>query len=236
MQNLTDAPPRPDSDRERWAWLVPGVTYLTVLVITGITAAVSYEHEYQLAYRNGQAQWVAALLPFTVDGMILAASAVLLWAGTRGIRYPLRPFAVLVVGIAATIAANLAAGLGHGWLGAAVSAWCGLALILISDIAMWLAGMLRSLASGTVTQPAAGHACPPPPVSLAEVLPLARAELQQRGEPAGELALADRFMVTRNQVRKALAPTDPAGAAAVPSPAQPSRPATVAAANGSHSG
>lgn len=192
-------------DRQPWARTTVVITLFTVAAITAITAAISYDHEYQLAHRNGQAAWVSSLLPFTVDGMILGASVVLVWAATVGIRRPLRPLAVLLVGIGATIAANLAAGLGSGWLGAAVSAWSGLALILISDVAMWLTGALRRLSTGVDIQPAAACSCPPPPVSLAEALPLARAELARRGEPAGEQKLADQFGVARNQVRKALA-------------------------------
>jgi hypothetical protein len=192
--------------RGRWTWVPVVVTMITVAVITAITAAVSYEHEYQLAHRNGQAPWVSSLLPFTVDGMILGASVVIVWAASVGIRRPWRPLAVLLAGIGATIGANLASGLGDGWLGAAVAAWSGLALILISDVAMWLTGTLRTLAAGEDPQPSAGCSCPPPPLSLAEVLPLARERLREHGEPAGEQVLADRFGVTRHQVRTALAP------------------------------
>jgi len=192
-------------DRQPWSWVPVVVTLLTVASITGIASAVSYEHEYQLARRHGQDAWVSALLPFTVDGLILGAAVVLVWAAMAGIRRPLRPLAVLLVGIAATIAANLASGIGDGALGAAVSAWSGVALILISDVAMWLMGALRRLSNPLDIQPAAACSCPPAPVSLAEALPLARAALRDRGEPAGEQALADRFGVPRNQVRKLLA-------------------------------
>jgi hypothetical protein len=60
---------------------------------------------------DGQAPVGVVVQPFTVDGMILGASVVILWAASQGIRRPLRPIAVLVVGIGATIAANLAADL-----------------------------------------------------------------------------------------------------------------------------
>jgi hypothetical protein len=182
------------------------VTMLTVAVITAITAAISYEHEYQLAHTHGQAPWVSSLLPFTVDGMILGASVVIVWAASVGIRRPWRPLAVLLVGIGATISANLASGWGDGWVGAAVAAWSGLALILISDVAMWLTGALRTLAAGEDTQPAADCSCPPPPLTLAEALPQARKRLQDDGLPAGEQALADRFVTTRHQVRASLSP------------------------------
>jgi len=143
--------------------------------------------------RNGQAPVGTVALPFTVDGMIPGASVVIFWAASQGLRRPPRPVAVLLVGIGATIGANLAAGIGDGWLGAAGSAWSGLALILISDVAMWLMGTIRGLTQGDVPRPGAGCSCPPPPTSLAAALPLARAELRQFAEPVGELALADRF-------------------------------------------
>lgn len=197
-------------DRDRWAWAVPAATYMIVAAIMIITAAVSYQHEYHLARRNGQAPWVCTFLPFTVDGMILAASIVILWANSQGIRRPRRPLAVLVVGIVATIAANLFSDLRVAGLGPAVAASSGVALILLSDVAMWLTSTRRKLAAGEPAQPAAGCSCPPPPVTLAEVLPLARAELQQRGEKNGELELADRFGTTRYKVRSALGEPDAA--------------------------
>ncbi|MGH3125569.1 MAG: DUF2637 domain-containing protein [Streptosporangiaceae bacterium] len=202
------------SARQPWARATVGITLATVAIITGITAAVSYEHEYQLARRHGQAPWVSSLLPFTVDGMILGASVVLVWAASVGIRRPWRPLAVLLAGIGATIGANLASGIGDGWLGAAVAAWSGLALILISDVAMWVTGTLRTLAAGDDPRPAAACSCPPPPMSLTEALPLAQARLKELGEASGQQALADRFLVTRHQVRAALVESSPAPAVA----------------------
>lgn len=201
--------------------LTVGVIFAVVAVICGITAAVSYEHEYELAHHNGQAPWVASLLPFTVDGMILGASVALLWAAANGIRRPWRPLSVLLVGIAATIAANLASGIGDGWLGAAVAAWSGVSLILISDVAMWLTNTRRKLAAGESLRPVAACACPPPPVSLAEALVGARVELRDRGEPSGEQSLAARFGVSRHQVRTALAVPGDRGRDTVPEPGVP---------------
>lgn len=206
---------QPAPDRRDWSGPTVAVVMFAVAVITGITAAVSYQHEYELARHHGQAPWVSTLLPFTVDGMILGASVVIVWAASVGIRRPWRPLAVLVVGIAATIGANLASGIGDGWLGAGVSAWAGIALIMISDVAMWLMGTLRALASGDGPQPGADRPRPAPPMTLAELLPLAREELKRRGEPAGEQALADRFGVSRHQVRSALSPRTPEGDADV---------------------
>lgn len=201
-----------EDNGERWTLAVTIVTFLTVFAITAITAAVSYEHEYELARHNGQVPWVSSVLPFTVDGMILGASVVLLWAGAQGIRHPARPLAVLLVGISATIAANLASGWSFGWLGAAVSAWSGFALIMMSDVGMWLTAKRRELAGGVQLQRDVNCSCPPPPTSLAEAVPAARAALKAAGLPHGEEVLADRFGTTRHQLRKVLvAPVDVAG-------------------------
>ena len=225
------------TSQQTWARTAMGVTLFAVAAITTITAAVSYEHEYELARRTGQAPWVSSMLPFTVDGMILGASVVLVWAASVGIRRPGRPLVVLLVGIGATIGANLAFGLGDGWLGAAVSAWSGVALILISDVAMWLTGALRRLSAADDPRPELGCTCPPqppPPLTPAEVLAAARAELRERGEAAGELALAERFGWTRHQVRSALAggASLDAVVAVAPADGTPAIRAATAASNG----
>lgn len=203
--------------------IVLGVVVLGVI----ITSAISYQHEYVLARHNGQVRWVSSLLPFSVDGMIFVAGVALLWAAIRGIRGWKRlwqPGGVLAVGVAATIAANWSSDLQLKWLGPAVSASSGLALVLMSAVAFWLLAEQRKLARGEEPQPAVNCSCPPPlppSVTLAEVLPLAREELRSRGERYGEEALAERFRVTRHEVRSALAeqaakpgPSDAAGAPA----------------------
>jgi hypothetical protein len=63
-----------------------------------------------------------------VDWLILAASMLILDASRRHHRVPPLARWCLGAGIAATIGANLARGLGHGPIGALVSAWPALAL------------------------------------------------------------------------------------------------------------
>jgi len=194
--------------RERLSPVVPAVVVgVTVAVIAVFTMAISYEHEYTLARDNGQVAWVAALLPFSVDGMLLVASVAIYWGASHGIRRPLRPMATGAVGIAATIAANMFSDLRFWWLGPAVAASSGLSLVLISDVAYWLLSVQRKLAAGQDPRRRAGCSCPPPATSLAEALPLARQVLKERGELYGEDALADRFGVTRHRLRQALAVT-----------------------------
>jgi hypothetical protein len=68
----------------RWIrWTTTGCVALLAL----IAGTVSYLHMHTLVEQHGQPGWVAALTPFSVDGMIVAASTMLLadWrSGGRG--------------------------------------------------------------------------------------------------------------------------------------------------------
>jgi hypothetical protein len=57
---------------------------------------------------HGQPGWVAALTPFSVDGMIVAASTTLLADSRSGGRGGILPWVLLVVGSATSLAANVA--------------------------------------------------------------------------------------------------------------------------------
>jgi Protein of unknown function (DUF2637) len=78
-------------------------------VTTGIVLAVglfaggdSYAHIFDLAREHGQNLTSAALLPLAGDGVVAAASAVLLVASRQGRDVPLRARVLLLAGIAAT--------------------------------------------------------------------------------------------------------------------------------------
>jgi hypothetical protein len=73
-------------------------------------------------------------MPFTVDGLIWAASMVILDASRRG--QPVPRLAAWSLG--AGICANLAHGVGHGPVGALVSAWPALALVGSFELMMML--------------------------------------------------------------------------------------------------
>jgi hypothetical protein len=57
---------------------------------------------------HGQPGWVAALTSLSVDGMIVAASTTLLAESRSGMRGGFLPWAFLVVGSVASLAANVA--------------------------------------------------------------------------------------------------------------------------------
>lgn len=86
----------------RWA------TTLSVIVLAIIAAIISYKHMYLLVRRYGETSWTAALLPVSVDGMIAASSMSLLLDSRHGRRSGLLPWALLIIGSAASLAANVA--------------------------------------------------------------------------------------------------------------------------------
>ena len=104
-------------------------TALAVLGVAAVAAVASYEHAYDLVRAHGEAGWTARMVPLTVDGLIYASSMVMLDSARR--KTPIPPLArwLLGLGIAATLAANVAHGLGHGLTGAAVAAWPAVALV-----------------------------------------------------------------------------------------------------------
>jgi hypothetical protein len=100
-----------------------------VLGVAAVAAAASYEHAYELVRAHGEAVWTARLVPLTVDGLICASSMVMLDSARRKTPVSILARWLLGLGIAATLAANVAYGLGHGLVGAAVSAWPAVALV-----------------------------------------------------------------------------------------------------------
>ena len=89
-------------------------TALAVLGVAGVAAVASYEHAYDLVRAHGEAGWTARLVPLTVDGPVYASSMVMLDSARR--KTPVPPLArwLLGLGIAATLAANVVHGFGHG--------------------------------------------------------------------------------------------------------------------------
>jgi hypothetical protein len=100
-----------------------------VVGVAAVAAVASYEHAYDLVQAHGESGWTAHMVPLTVDGLIYASSMVMLYSARR--KAPVPPLArwLLGLGIAATLAANVTHGLGHGLIGAAVAAWPAVALV-----------------------------------------------------------------------------------------------------------
>ena len=97
--------------------------------MVGVAAVASYEHAYALVRAHGEAGWTGRLVPLTVDGLIYASSMVMLDSARRRVRMPALARWLLGLGVIATLAANVAHGLGHGIIGAAVAAWPAVVLV-----------------------------------------------------------------------------------------------------------
>ena len=110
-------------------------TAAVVCAVAAFAAVVSYSHIYGLGRAHGQDGTAARLLPLSVDGLILAASLVLLHEARNGRDAPGLARFMLWLGIAATIGANIAYGAGYGLLGALISAWPAVAFIGTVEIA-----------------------------------------------------------------------------------------------------
>jgi hypothetical protein len=142
--------------------LIRITTAASVATVAAVAAVISYRHAYELVRTHGETGVTARLVPFTVDGLILAASMLILDANRR--RQPVPPLArwCLGAGILATIGANLAHGLGLGPIGVLVSAWPALALAGSFELLMTLI-RTESQAGAMLATPV--HASHPLPVA-----------------------------------------------------------------------
>ena len=86
--------------------LIKITTALAVIAVAGVAAIISYQHAYELVSSHGETGVTAHLLPFTVDGLIWAASMVVLDASRRNHRVPRLAKWSLAVGIVATVSAK----------------------------------------------------------------------------------------------------------------------------------
>ena len=130
----------------------------TVAIVAVDAAIVSYSHIYDLAIGapgNGTETGIQPhLLPLSIDGVIAEASLVMLFAARHKLPVPKLAWAMLVLGITATVAANVAHGLPssllssatHDVISALLSAWPAGAFIGSVEMAMQLVRATRDVA------------------------------------------------------------------------------------------
>ena len=117
---------------DRW---IRRTTICCVGLLAVIAGTVSYLHMHVLVELHGQQGWVAALTPLSVDGMIVAASTTLLAESRSGGRGGFLPWALLVVGSVASLAANVAVAEPSA-TGRVIAAWPSFALIASYELLM----------------------------------------------------------------------------------------------------
>lgn len=180
--------------------LIRITTALAVLAVAAVAAVISYRHAYGLVHTHGETGPTARLVPFTVDGLIWAASMVILDASRR--KQPAPPLAKwsLAVGIVATVGANVAHGASHGVIGAVVSAWPALALVGSFELLMTLTRSAASQdAEHTETaQPRTEVERTPEQAVLDEY----RTSLNGPGRPVSQRYLAEKYGIDRRKVKQ----------------------------------
>ena len=140
---------------DRW---IRWITILCVGLLALIAGTVSYLHMHLLVELHGQPGWVAALTPLSVDGMIVAASTTLLADSRSGGRGGSLPWSLLVVGSAASLAANVAAAQPTA-TGRVIAAWPSFALIAAYEL------LMRQVRQSAAASSKSEYSKPRPPIS-----------------------------------------------------------------------
>ena len=188
--------------------LIRITTALAVMAVAVVAAIISYQHAYELVRSHGESGVTARLLPFTVDGLIWAASMVVLDACRQSQPVPRLAAWSLGAGIVATVGANLAHGVGHGPVGALVSAWPALALVGSFELLMMLIRTGRGARTGGAEFESQYQAAPPlaqeAPPELTAAPTLEQTVRAQHQAGHSQRAIAREFNIDRRKVKRIL--------------------------------
>jgi Protein of unknown function (DUF2637) len=126
---LAVEPSEPDAAAPVW---VRRITTAAVLSVALVAAVASYEHMRALAAVAGEG-WRSWLLPVSVDGLAVAASMTMLVRRRAGQRAGVLPWVALLLGLGASLAANVAAA-DPTVVGRLVAAWPPVGLLLSYEL------------------------------------------------------------------------------------------------------
>lgn len=101
--------------------------------VAGIAAVASYAHMRELAAANGQSGTLAALVPLSVDGLLVVAAVAMADDRAAGLRPRLSARLSFVTGVGVSIVANTLAA-PDTLLARAISAWPAVALLLVVEM------------------------------------------------------------------------------------------------------
>lgn len=173
------------------------IRWSTIAAVAGVAIVagwVSYDHALAVVRAHGETGIVGRLYPGTIDGLIYAASMVLLDSARRQVPAPPMARWLLAAGIGATVAANILAGVSYGWLGAIVAAWPAAALVGSYELLMWLVR--------TGARPVTNSQLVSVPSDVVAAAEAAMRATVAAGNPYSANALADRFGLSRPQATK----------------------------------
>ena len=113
-------------------------TAVVVLAVAGIAAYISWWYAYAVVREFGETGITARLEPATIDGLVYASSMVMLHAARHRLPVPQLARWMLALGIAASLAVNVAQGWSHGLVGAVVAAWPAVSLVGSYELLAWI--------------------------------------------------------------------------------------------------
>jgi hypothetical protein len=117
--------------RDHQLWLQRGCA----LIVAGVAAYGSYEHQREFALHGGAEPVSAAMWPLSVDGLLLLATVGLLKSGHQATRRArLVVWLSFLLGIAVSLAANIAAAPTLAWQSVLVAGWPPVALLLAAEL------------------------------------------------------------------------------------------------------
>src|SRR5229473_1121867 len=105
--------PCPPAVSSRTDTAIRASTAAVVLAVAGIAAYISYWHAYAVVRQYGESGVTALLEPGTIDGLVYASSMVILHAARHRLPVPCLARWMLAIGIAASLAVNVAQGWSH---------------------------------------------------------------------------------------------------------------------------
>jgi hypothetical protein len=107
--------------------------YTAIVAVAGIAAYASYSHMRDLAIEHGQSGTVAALLPISVDGMLIVATVAMKEDRANGLKVRLWAWVAFVLGVLASVVANVLAA-DDDLTSRVISAWPAVALLLVIEV------------------------------------------------------------------------------------------------------
>jgi hypothetical protein len=178
---------------------------LAVLAVAAVAALISYRHAVTVVTGHGEPGMVGHLYPVVIDGLIVAASMVLLDSARHREKPPALALWLLAAGIGATLAANVLAGVSAGLLGAVVAAWPAAGFVGCYELLMMLvraSARRGSQLSGDESRGAPDAVPAPVPADAQDAALIALRATVAAGNPLSGRQLETRFGLTRAEATK----------------------------------
>jgi hypothetical protein len=182
----------------RGDWLVRWATVLAVVAVAGVAAYVSYWHAVEVVTHHGETDVRGHLYPVAIDGLIVAASLVMLDAARHIEDAPKLAWLLLLSAIAVTLAANVTYGIRYGLAGALWAAWPALAFVGCYELLM---SLVRSAARRSAPRPGSALSSPLPNAAEAAAEASLRTTLAA-GNPWSVNQIETQFRLTRAEATK----------------------------------